>query len=226
MKKISILASICLMLFFQFSCTENSGRNAQANEEQEVEIIENQTEEQTSATLSSAVEQPKTEDTENANPDEHNDAELVANKPTGDEDKIILPRTKDNGSPLTFDDVLAQLSGKVIYVDFWASWCGPCRGEMPSSAKLHEQFASNDNVAFLYVSFDRSEDAWKKGIEAFDIKGIHYYPEDIPRNEVATKFKVSGIPRYMIIDKNGKVVNNNAPRPSSGAVAQALNKLL
>lgn len=146
---------------------------------------------------------------------------------TSNADKIFLAETNSDGSIKTFEDALAQYKGKVIYVDFWASWCPPCRGEMPSSQKLHSQFEGKD-VVFLYVSFDRGqtraekEAAWKNGIDKLDIKGVHFLPADDANQAVSTKYGINGIPRYMLVDKTGKVVNQDAPRPSSGQVIAGL----
>ncbi|WP_338791829.1 TlpA disulfide reductase family protein [Bernardetia sp. MNP-M8] len=136
-------------------------------------------------------------------------------------EKIFVGQTNADGSIKMFEDVLAEYKGKVIYVDFWASWCPPCRGEMPSSQKLHSQFEGKD-VVFLYVSFDRAEDKWKNGIDKMDIKGVHFYPAADANQAVSSKYGISGIPRYMLVDKTGKVVNPDAPRPSSGQVIAGL----
>lgn len=136
-------------------------------------------------------------------------------------DKVFIDQTNSDGSIKMFEDVLQEYKGKVIYVDFWASWCPPCRGEMPSSQKLHSQFEGKD-VVFLYVSFDRAADAWKNGIEKMDIKGVHFYPAADANQAVSQKYGISGIPRYMLVDKTGKVVNQDAPRPSSGQVIAGL----
>ncbi len=140
---------------------------------------------------------------------------------TNEADKIFLDQTNSDGTTKMFEDALAAYKGKVIYVDFWASWCPPCRGEMPSSQKLHSQFEGKD-VVFLYVSFDRAADAWKNGIEQMNIKGVHFYPAADANQAVSTKYGINGIPRYMLVDKNGKVVNPDAPRPSSGQVIAGL----
>jgi len=140
---------------------------------------------------------------------------------TTDTDKIFIDQTNSDGSVKMFEDALAEYKGKVIYVDFWASWCPPCRAEMPSSQKLHSQFEGKD-VVFLYVSFDRGADAWKGGIEKMDIKGVHFFPAADANQAVSTKYGINGIPRYMLVDKTGKVINPDAPRPSSGQVIAGL----
>ncbi|WP_375559846.1 TlpA family protein disulfide reductase [Bernardetia sp. OM2101] len=134
-------------------------------------------------------------------------------------DKVFLEQNNADGSVKMFEDVLAEYKGKVIYVDFWASWCPPCRAEMPSSQKLHSQFEGKD-VVFLYVSFDRAAAAWKNGIEKMDIQGVHFYPAADANQAVSSKYGITGIPRYMLVDKTGKVVNQDAPRPSSMQIPQ------
>ncbi|AFM02811.1 thiol-disulfide isomerase-like thioredoxin [Bernardetia litoralis DSM 6794] len=147
--------------------------------------------------------------------------EITETATTTHSDKIFVEQTNADGSLKMFEDVLAEHKGKVIYVDFWATWCPPCRGEMPSSQKLHTQFEDKD-VVFLYISFDRAAEAWKKGVEKMDIKGVHYYPSADANQAVSTKYGITSIPRYMLVDKTGKVINQNAPRPSSGQVIAGL----
>lgn len=142
-------------------------------------------------------------------------------------DKILLDTINSDGTVKMFEDVLAEYKGKVVYVDFWGSWCGPCRGEMPSSQKLHSQFEGKD-VVFLYIAFERgqtreqNEASWKNGIEKLDIKGVHFLPSNDASDAVSRKYQINGIPRYMLVDKTGKVVNQDAPRPSSGQVIAGL----
>jgi thiol-disulfide isomerase/thioredoxin len=124
-----------------------------------------------------------------------------------------------------FNDIIKQYEGKVVYLDFWASWCRPCKGEMPHSLKMQEKFKNKD-VAFVYISTDRDETAWKNAISSLKITGEHFRVNKNVYTQMNDKFNVQYIPRYVLIDKTGKVVDANAKRPSDAAVAGDIEKLL
>ena len=129
--------------------------------------------------------------------------------------KSNFPRLKDlDGNYFTFDD----LKGKVVYVDYWASWCGPCRSQMPYSKQLHEMFTPQQlkQIVFLYVSIDATEDAWKNAVKQIGMEGKLGISPGNWNSEIAKYFQINSIPRYMLIDKKGTIVDLNAKRPSSG----------
>jgi thiol-disulfide isomerase/thioredoxin len=122
---------------------------------------------------------------------------------------------------------LSDLRGKVVYVDIWATWCGPCIGEFPDSKKVQSGFKGNDKVAFLYVSVDRDTLAWRKMVAGDKVpKGIHIINGSDSPNSVWNQYHVWGIPRYLLIDAAGRMVATHAVRPSSGKVTAELQKLL
>ena len=112
-----------------------------------------------------------------------------------------------------------------LYLDFWASWCGPCKREMPYSQKLKKELNGKD-VAFVYISTDNNTDKWKAAIDQLQINGIHYRANPKVRNQIIQRFNLQYIPRYILIDKSGKVVDENANRPSNPQTKQDIEKLL
>ncbi|WP_229240812.1 TlpA disulfide reductase family protein [Dyadobacter sp. SG02] len=122
---------------------------------------------------------------------------------------------------------LSDFRGKVVYVDIWATWCGPCVEEFPDSKKLLANFKGNDKVAFLYVSVDRDTLAWKKMVAGDKVpKGIHIIDDGDSPQSIWNQYYVWGIPRYLLIDTQGRMVAAHAKRPSSGKVADELKRLL
>lgn len=114
------------------------------------------------------------------------------------------------------DVKLSDLKGKVVYMDFWASWCGPCKGEMPYAKKIKEHFQDRKDVIFLYVSIDDKEDAWKRGIEAMNISGMHTRTPGWG-GDIAKLYQIQSVPAYFLIDKKGNFVTKKTPRPSQSA---------
>lgn len=125
----------------------------------------------------------------------------------------------------TFNDIIAKYEGKVIYLDFWASWCGPCKKEMPYSHKLQETFYGKD-VVFVYFSSDKNATAWISTVENLELTGEHYLSSLAVKQDYGTRFNVRFIPRYVLIDKKGEVVDENAKRPSDPQTVNDIESLL
>lgn len=119
---------------------------------------------------------------------------------------------------------LSDFKGKVVYLDIWATWCGPCRSEIPSAQKLIDDF-EGEEVVFLCVSVDDDVNAWKKLIKDKNMKGVHVVSSGNFESVVAKLYNSKGIPHYVLIDQQGNIVDINAKRPSGG-IADDLDALV
>jgi thiol-disulfide isomerase/thioredoxin len=110
-----------------------------------------------------------------------------------------------------------------VYIDVWATWCGPCREEFPESKKLVKEFEGNNDVVFLYVSLDENVDAWKKMLKDGTVPpGSHINQQSDSPGSLWAKYLLWGIPRYIMVNKDGTMLKAHAPRPSSGKVASEI----
>lgn len=132
------------------------------------------------------------------------------------------------GKRITLDELVSSNRGNVIFIDFWASWCGPCRGEMPKAKEIRRSFANSD-VSFIYISVDSDSSAWKKAVkecETSSFGGKNYLLLNGDESLFMKQIKARYIPQYVMIDKEGKVVDTNAPRPTSDKIEGAILTLL
>ncbi|MBC7523648.1 MAG: TlpA family protein disulfide reductase [Flavobacterium sp.] len=113
--------------------------------------------------------------------------------------------TNLDGKEVTFQSVIDANKGKTVVVEIWASWCGDCVKAMP---KMKELQASNPNVAYVFISMDKTADKWKTGIEKHDLKGQHFWVNDESgmKGSFGKSIDLDWIPRYIVINKKGKVV--------------------
>ena len=122
------------------------------------------------------------------------------------------------------DSLFSQYKGKVVYVDIWATWCGPCLNEMPKSIKLQNKF-KNKPIEFLYLCVQSKYENWQSIIRKNKIKGKHVFINSKQFNELKTLFDITGVPHYLIVDKMGGIINN-APRPSSMKIQKILDRMI
>ena len=108
---------------------------------------------------------------------------------------------------------LSDLDGKLVYIDAWATWCGPCLREHPYWDELVEEYADQD-VHFLAISIDNTREPWLKMLEEKDMKGIHWFAENAWEAEFMQHFNIRGIPRFILLDAERKVIRPSADRPS------------
>lgn len=112
-----------------------------------------------------------------------------------------------------FSSVLENNKGKVIYIDFLATWCGPCLMEIPFSMKLQKRYQGKD-VVFVYFCVKSKKSKWESIISDYNMKGDLYLLSDSQYDVLSEKFQISGIPRYILVNKDGVVIDKNAQRPS------------
>ena len=118
---------------------------------------------------------------------------------------------------------LKDYKGKVVYIDFWASWCGPCIAEFPKAEELKKRFSDNEEVVFINVSIDESIQDWKDALDEHQPKGINLLADENTQKE----YLLLSIPRYMIIHRDGTIDGESAPRPSDmEVVVEAINEAL
>lgn len=127
-----------------------------------------------------------------------------------------------NGKNVSMKD----LKGKVVLVDVWATWCGPCRGELPHLQKLEDEL-KDKNIAFISMSTDveKDKEKWKNMIAEKQMGGIQLFTNG-PNNVFSEYYKVNTIPRFLVFDQEGKIVSSDAPRPSEPALKDLLLKTL
>jgi thiol-disulfide isomerase/thioredoxin len=142
-----------------------------------------------------------------------------------------LPQPGDSAIDFTYPDKdgndvsLSDFVGSVVYVDVWATWCGPCRAEMPFLHDLEAEY-SDKNVTFIGVSVDKEKNrqAWLDMMEEKDLKGVQIFADGW--SQITKDYAINGIPRFMLFDAEGNVSNLNAARPSSEEIRPALDALL
>ena len=131
----------------------------------------------------------------------------------------------ENKKATTLSAIIEANKGRIIYIDFWASWCAPCRAAFPSSRKLHEEFKEKE-IVFLYLSTDANFEAWKKANQFEKLTENSYFIINPKTSEYLKKLAIDFIPRYVLINSNGEISNPKAPSPDSEKIKQELNGLL
>lgn len=124
-----------------------------------------------------------------------------------------------NGKTVALED----LKGRYVYIDVWATWCGPCRAEIPHLKKLEEAYTGK-GIAFVSISCDQNKTAWKNMVTKDQMKGIQLYMGN--KNDFMKKYMINGIPRFILLDKEGRIINANASRPSDPSTSKLFDKLL
>lgn len=121
---------------------------------------------------------------------------------------------------------IKSLRSKVVYLDFWGSWCKPCLAQMPNSAIVQNKFKGKD-VAFLFIDFYETNKKWLKTIKERKLKGIHVKAEKADEQYFDGTFGVKQcFPRYALLDKNGTLITSSAPHPNDEDAVLLIDKYL
>lgn len=130
--------------------------------------------------------------------------------------------TNINGKEVSLSD----FKGKFVYIDFWGTWCGPCRKELPHYKALQEKFKGSDDIVFMSVAMERGNiDRWKTFVNTQKLPGVQLYSNS-RIHDVGQKYKIRAVPTFMIVDKEGILVNMNAQRPSSPNLEKTLKDII
>ena len=121
---------------------------------------------------------------------------------------------------------LESLKGKYVYIDVWATWCGPCRQEIPSLEKIEEQFQGR-NIVFVSISVDNITDRekWSRLITEKKMSGIQLLADKEWNSKFIKEYNIMDIPRFILIDMDSNIVNAQAPKPSDPKLIELLNSL-
>jgi len=144
------------------------------------------------------------------------DADITAKIAANAKKNVTSREVPDKTGDELFTSILERYKGKVVYVDFWATWCAPCMIGIQKIASLKEEM-KNDDVVFLYITNPTSPEKTYKNVIP-DIKGEHYRVNSDQWNYLCSKFKISGIPHYMLVDKSGTIVNDALPYLENSAI--------
>lgn len=145
--------------------------------------------------------------------------------------RLYVAQSGKNAADFTYPDregkavSLSDFRGKVVLVDVWATWCGPCRDEVPHLVKLEKEMAGKE-VIFIGVSLDKKKDhqEWLEVLEKEHMEGVQLFADGW--SKIVADYKIKGIPRFMVFDREGRVVSADAPRPSDPALKMLLEKTL
>ncbi|WP_274475409.1 TlpA family protein disulfide reductase [Mangrovimonas aestuarii] len=129
---------------------------------------------------------------------------------------------------------LADLKGKYVYIDVWATWCGPCKREIPALKELDKEY-HDKNISFVSISIDddrthkgsweQANADWKAMVKDKELEGIQLFAPKGWQSQFVQDYQIKGIPRFILVDPEGNIVTPDAPRPSSNQIKELFNSL-
>ena len=145
------------------------------------------------------------------------------NKSEFSKDALSQKITSLEGKKLAISEVLKKHEGRILIIDFWASWCRDCILALPASKELKEQ---NPEIDFVYFSLDRSHEQWKRGLEKYQIADQeNYWFDEGWKNNFNNYIDLNWVPRFMVIDQTGKIAKYYAIHPNDPAIQKTIDEL-
>ncbi|MGN6439163.1 MAG: redoxin family protein [Agriterribacter sp.] len=141
------------------------------------------------------------------------------------EKKLLVTQVGSPAPAFTAEDSLgkshslADYKGKVVYLDLWASWCGPCREQTPHLKKIFDKYKSDSRIAFVGIAVSDKKDKWMEALREEDTKWLQLFDS---YTKVQNAYVANSIPKFILINKEGNIVSFDAPMPSSGAELERL----
>ena len=148
------------------------------------------------------------------------------------ERKLSKINQPQNGEPyidFTYENTkgeavsLSSFKGSLVYLDVWATWCGPCKAEIPYLKTLEQNYHQK-NIVFLSVSVDTDKEKWLKMVEEEALGGVQLWADGW--SQITKDYAIFGIPRFILFSEDGKVISNDAPRPSNQETRELFDKYL
>jgi len=127
-----------------------------------------------------------------------------------------------DGSKTSLDD----FKGKFVYIDVWATWCGPCKAQIPFLKKVEKQY-HDKNIEFVSISVDKKKDyeKWRKMVVDKELTGVQLIADNELKSDFTKDFLIRGIPRFILIDPAGNIIESNAPRPLDPKLIELFDEL-
>ena len=126
------------------------------------------------------------------------------------------------GTKISFQKILDKHKGKPIVIDVWASWCPDCIKGFPELKNLQQKYPG---AAYVFLSLDKTKDKWTEAIKKYDLEGDHYYLNEKMKDEFGQSIQLDWIPRYILVDANGKIALKKAIVANDSLLIKTLDKL-
>lgn len=138
--------------------------------------------------------------------------------------KAYLEKLKNTSVEQLIDSILTTNKGKVIYIDCWATWCSPCREEMPHSKMLMEEL-NNEDIVYVFLCIDSEKHLWENSLAEFQLGGQHHFLTNKQSNDLRKALDVKGVPHYFLINKDGIIVEKGSHLRPNNVKAKLLELL-